>query len=98
ETCFAMGTSGGGQVLGLPVGRLRPGECADLCFCDLDDPSLWPEQSALKNVVYSLSQRAVTDVLVAGQPVVQGRALCRVPLAEVQKRVRELTQDWRREV
>lgn len=97
EACFALGTQGGGQVLGLPVGRLRPGERADLCFLDRDDPSLWPEQSLVKNVVYSLSPRAVTDVFVDGQPVVRDRRLVRVPLAEVQHRVRELTADWRRD-
>ena len=98
EACLGLGTSGGGQVLGLPVGRLRPGEHADLCFADRDDPSLWPEQNAVKNVVYALSARAITDVFVDGQQVVRDRALCRVPLSEVQHKVRELTADWRREV
>src|SRR5260370_850260 len=51
ETCFRLGTAGGGAVLGLPVGRLQPGQRADLVFADLDDPSLWPEQSLAKNVV-----------------------------------------------
>ncbi len=97
EACFAMGTAGGGSVLGLPAGRLRPGECADLCFLDLDDPSLWPEQSLAKNVVYSLSARAVTDVFVGGQAVVRDRKLVKLPIGEVQRRVRELTGTWRRE-
>ena len=94
EACFAMGTSGGAEVLGLPVGRLRPGQRADLCFVDLDDPSLWPEQSLHKGVVYALSSRAITDLFVEGQPVLRDRALCRVPLQEVQRRVRELTEGW----
>jgi 5-methylthioadenosine/S-adenosylhomocysteine deaminase len=97
ETVFAMGTAWGGEVLGLPIGRLAVGQRADLVFVDLDDPSLWPEQSLAKNVVYSLSARAVTDVFVEGAPVVRDRALVRVPLAEVRERVRALTQDWRRE-
>ncbi|MCS6914850.1 MAG: amidohydrolase family protein [Myxococcales bacterium] len=95
ETCFAMGTCGGGQVLGLPVGRLRVGERADVCFADLDDPSLWPEHSLHKSVVYALSARAITDLYVDGQPVVRNRTLCRLPLEEVGRRVRELTQGWR---
>jgi 5-methylthioadenosine/S-adenosylhomocysteine deaminase len=97
ETCFAMGTAWGGEVLGLPVGRLAVGQRADIVFVDLDDPSLWPEQSLAKNVVYSLSARAVTDVFVDGAPVVRERALVRVPLGEVQRRVRALTHDWRRD-
>jgi len=95
ETCFKMGTEWGGAVLGLPVGRIAPGQRADLCFVDLDDPSLWPEQSLAKNVVYSLSARAITDVFVDGEPVVRDRALVRVALADVKERVRALTRDWR---
>ncbi len=97
ETCFAMGTAWGGDVLGLPIGRLAVGQRADVCFVDLDDPSLWPEQSLAKNVVYSLSARAVTDVFVEGEPVVRDRALVKVPLGEIQGRVRELTREWRRD-
>jgi 5-methylthioadenosine/S-adenosylhomocysteine deaminase len=97
ETVFAMGTAWGGEVLGLPIGRLAVGQRADVVFVDLDDPSLWPEQSLAKNVVYSLSARAVTDVFVEGEPIVRDRALVKVALADVQARVRALTADWRRE-
>jgi 5-methylthioadenosine/S-adenosylhomocysteine deaminase len=97
ETCFHMGTAGGGEVLGLPIGRLRVGQPADLTFVDLDDPSLWPEQSLAKNVVYSMSARAITDVFVDGEPIVRDRALVKVALADVQARVRELTRDWTRD-
>jgi 5-methylthioadenosine/S-adenosylhomocysteine deaminase len=100
ETVFRMGTAWGGEVLGLPVGRLAVGQRADVCFVDLDDPSLWPwidGQTLAKNVVYSLSARAISDVFVEGEPVVRDRRLVRVPLAEVQERVRALTRDWRRD-
>jgi 5-methylthioadenosine/S-adenosylhomocysteine deaminase len=97
ETCFRLGTEGGGEVLGLPVGRLAVGARADLVFVDLDDPSLWPEQSLAKNVVYSLSPRAVTDVFVEGKAVVRDRALANVTLGEVKERVQRLTHDWRRD-
>jgi cytosine/adenosine deaminase-related metal-dependent hydrolase len=70
---------------------------ADVAFADLDDPSLWPEQSIVKNVVYSMSARAITDVFVEGRAVVRDRALQRVSLEEVGRRVRELTHDWRRD-
>jgi 5-methylthioadenosine/S-adenosylhomocysteine deaminase len=97
ERVFHMGTAGGGEVLGLPVGRLAVGQRADLVFVDLDDPSLWPEQSLAKNVVYSMSARAVSDVFVEGQPVVRDRRLVRVCLDEVRDRVRTLTAGWRRD-
>lgn len=94
ETVFAMGTAWGGEVLGLEVGRLRPGQRADLVLVDLDDPSLWPEQSLAKNVVYAMSARAITDVFVEGEPIVRDRALVRVPMDEVKARVQALTADW----
>jgi 5-methylthioadenosine/S-adenosylhomocysteine deaminase len=97
ERALHFGTRGGGDVLGLPVGRLAVGRRADLTFVDLDDPSLWPEQSLPKNVVYSLSARAVTDVFVEGAPVVRDRRLVRVDAAEIRDRVRSLTATWRRE-
>jgi 5-methylthioadenosine/S-adenosylhomocysteine deaminase len=99
ETCFRLGTAGGGEVLGLPVGRLAVGTRADLTFVDLDDPSLWPwvgGQTLAKNLVYSLSARAVTDVFVEGRPVVRDRQLVNVPLDEIAERVRKLTRDWKR--
>ena len=97
ETCFALGTRTAGEVLRLPVGQIAPGQRCDLVALDLDDPSLWPVQALEKNVVYALSSRAITDVVVDGLQVVVARRLCHVPLDEVQARVAELTRDWRRE-
>ena len=94
EDCFAMGTELGGRVLGLPVGRIAPGFRADLVALDLADPSLWPAQALAKNAVYSLSARAISDVVVDGDLVVENRRLARIDLQEIQARVRALTGDW----
>jgi 5-methylthioadenosine/S-adenosylhomocysteine deaminase len=96
ETCFRLGTSTAGETLRLPIGRIAPGYRCDLVALDLDDPSLWPAQALEKNVVYALSPRAITDVVVDGQEVVANRRLSHVPLDEVQARVAALTRDWRR--
>jgi 5-methylthioadenosine/S-adenosylhomocysteine deaminase len=96
ETCFALGTRTAGEVLRLPIGRIAPGYRCDLVGLDLDDPSLWPVQALEKNVVYALSPRAVTDVVVDGQEVVVGRRLSNVPLVEIQARVAGLTEGWGR--
>lgn len=96
ETCFALGTRTAGEVLRLPVGRIAPGYRCDLVALDLDDPSLWPAQALEKNVVYALSPRAITDVVVDGQEVVTQGRLVHVLLAEIHSRVAELTRDWRR--
>ncbi len=97
ETCFALGTKTAGEVLRLPVGVVAPGYRCDLVALDLDDPSLWPAQALEKNVVYALSPRAITDVVVDGREVVANRQLSHVPLDEIQVRVGELTRDWRRD-
>jgi len=96
ETCFRLGTHTAGEVLRLPIGKVAPGYRCDLVGLDLDDPSLWPVQALEKNVVYALSSRAITDVVVDGQEVVSARRLCNVHLDEVQSRVAELTRDWGR--
>ncbi|MFN0246257.1 MAG: amidohydrolase family protein [Kofleriaceae bacterium] len=97
ETCFALGTKTAGQVLQLPVGVVEPGYRCDVVALDLDDPSLWPVQALEKNVVYALSPRAITDVVVDGREVVANRRLSHVPLDEIQARVGQLTRDWRRD-
>jgi 5-methylthioadenosine/S-adenosylhomocysteine deaminase len=97
EDCFAMGTRLGGEVLELPVGEIAPGYRCDLVAIDLHDPSLWPLQALAKNVVYALSPRAITDVVVDGEVVVRGGQLVRVDLEEIERRVRELTGDWTRD-
>ncbi|HEX4454238.1 MAG TPA: amidohydrolase family protein [Kofleriaceae bacterium] len=96
ETCFALGTSTAARVLRLPVGRISPGFRCDLVALDMDDPSMWPAQALEKNVVYALSSRAITDVVVDGLEVVSARRLCHVQLDEIQARVRDLTRDWAR--
>jgi 5-methylthioadenosine/S-adenosylhomocysteine deaminase len=89
-----MGTELGGRVLDLPVGRIAPGFRADLVALDLGDPSLWPSWALAKNAVYSLSARAITDVVVDGDIVVENRRLVRVDQQEIEARVRQTTRSW----
>ena len=96
ETCFGLGTRTAGSVLQLPIGRIAAGFRCDLVALDLDDPSLWPPQALEKNVVYALSPRAVTDVVVDGLEVVVARRLSHVPLDEIQARVTRVTAGWHR--
>jgi 5-methylthioadenosine/S-adenosylhomocysteine deaminase len=95
DTAFAMGTRTGAEMLGLDAGGIAPGLLADLVALDLADPSLHPRNDLLKNVVYAMSPRAVTDVWVHGRRVVEGRRLALADQDRLLARVRELTGEWR---
>ncbi len=91
---LAMGTWEGGEALGLPVGRIAPGQPADFVALDLEDPSLAPVQNLRQNLIYSMMPQAITRVVVGGETVFHGGDTVRVPLAEVTARVRRLTRAW----
>lgn len=94
EEAFAMGTTGGAALLGLPAGAIAPGRLADLVAVDLGHPSLHPPVNLLKSVVYAMSHQAVTDVWVHGRQVVRGQRLVTMDQADLLARVRALTRDW----
>lgn len=81
---YGMASEAGMASLGLPGGRLAPGDPADFVVASLDDPSLAgvSKEDLLPTAVFSMSRTAVRDVFVAGDPVVQGGQPTRVP-AEV---------------
>jgi len=95
EEAFRLGTAGGGEVLGLPVGEIAPGRLGDLVALDLGHPSLHPPNALMKNVVYALSPQAITDVWVHGRPVVRHGRIATLDEAELLGEVRALTRDWR---
>ncbi len=95
EEAFRLGTLGGGEVLGLPVGEIAPGRLGDLVALDLGHPSLHPPNALMKNVVYALSPQAITDVWVHGRRVVQDGRLATLDEAALLREVRTLTSDWR---
>ena len=94
-SAFALGTSSGGEILGLETGTIAAGQLADLVAVDLEDFSLHPRGSLLKNVVYAMSHRAVTDVWVHGRQIVADRRLATIDQSRLLARVRELTNGWR---
>ncbi|OUM94304.1 MAG: S-adenosylhomocysteine deaminase [Firmicutes bacterium ZCTH02-B6] len=95
ETAFRLGTAGGGEVLGLPIGRIAPGFKADLVALDLDDISLYPPHNLLKNIVYSMSPTAIRRVMVGGRVVWAEGELLTFPLARIRRLVETLTGGWR---
>lgn len=63
----------GARSLGLPVGELLPGRWADWVAYDLEDPHLTgaDEHSLLEAILFSADSRAVREVMVGGQIVVE---------------------------
>lgn len=95
EEAFRLGTAGGGEALGLPVGEIAPDRLADLVALDLGHPSLQPPTALLKSVVYALSPQAVREVWVHGERVVAGGRLQKADEGTILEAVRRLTADWR---
>ncbi|CAN5667451.1 amidohydrolase [soil metagenome] len=93
---FGLGTRGGGDVLGLPVGSFARGGYADLVALDLDDLSLHPVATIERQVVSSMQATAIATVMVGGEVVAQRGRLTRFDLAEVRARVAETTAPWTR--
>jgi 5-methylthioadenosine/S-adenosylhomocysteine deaminase len=93
---FDLGTRAGGDILGLPVGTLEPGSCADLVGLDLDDLSLQPPGVLERHLVHSLQPTAIHSVMIGGRPVVRAGIPTRVDLAELRARIAEVTTSWRR--
>lgn len=72
RAAFRAATLGGAKALGREgeLGAIRAGFKADLVLLNLDDPAFTPLNSAVRQLVYAASPRAVHTVLVDGEPVV----------------------------
>jgi 5-methylthioadenosine/S-adenosylhomocysteine deaminase len=75
---LAIATLEGAKALGLDhrIGSLLPGKEADLCAVKLDDWNLQPCYDPASHLVYVAGREHVTDVWVAGKPLVTESQLC----------------------
>ncbi|HEY8496285.1 MAG TPA: hypothetical protein VIK98_04535, partial [Limnochordales bacterium] len=67
----------------------------DLVALDLDDISLQPPHNLLKNIVYSMSPRAIRRVMVGGRVVWVNGELLTFPMARIRRLVEKVTGGWR---
>jgi 5-methylthioadenosine/S-adenosylhomocysteine deaminase len=74
---FNAATIGGAKALNRKdLGRLAPGAKADLVLVDLDHPSMKPMRDPLRSLIYQAADRAVKDVYVGGEKILEnGRVL-----------------------
>lgn len=94
EDVLIAGTARGGEVLGLPVGRIAPDHAADLVVLDLQSLSLLPAATAPKQVVYAMQPEAIARVIVAGEVVAERGVPTGVDVAGLRARVAEVTKGW----
>ncbi len=69
---FEAVTIGGAKALRRDdIGRLKPGAKADMVLVDLKNQAMRPMREPLRSLMYVAAERAVQDVYVDGQLVVQ---------------------------
>jgi 5-methylthioadenosine/S-adenosylhomocysteine deaminase len=96
RTAFALGTTGGADLLDVNGGCIAPGKLGDLVALDLGDLSLQPLRTLEHQVVNSLLPTAIDRVVVGGETVVKRGRLTRMDHAEVRARIKEATGKWTR--
>jgi 5-methylthioadenosine/S-adenosylhomocysteine deaminase len=77
---LAMATRGGAAALGLDadVGTLAPGMWADLCCVDLGGPATQPLTDPVAQLVFGGGRDMVSDVWVAGRPLLSDGQMTRL--------------------
>ncbi|WP_193164712.1 TRZ/ATZ family hydrolase [Microbulbifer hainanensis] len=90
---LAMATINGARALGIDnvTGSLEPGKSADLTAIDLSGLEQQPLHDPVSQLIYTASGQNVTDVWVAGKPLLKNRQLQTLNEAEVIQRA----QMWR---
>jgi cytosine/adenosine deaminase-related metal-dependent hydrolase len=87
---FTAATVGGARALGRDdLGRLAPGALADFVLVDLSHPAMQPARDPLKSLVFTALERPITDVFVAGEPVVKDGRLLTIDLEAALADLRE---------
>jgi 5-methylthioadenosine/S-adenosylhomocysteine deaminase len=77
QRALRAATLDGAAALGMAadVGSIVPGKCADLVAIDLSDPDLQPVHDPVAQLVFAGGREQVTDVWIAGKPVVVRRQM-----------------------
>ncbi|MCC7258997.1 MAG: TRZ/ATZ family hydrolase [Gammaproteobacteria bacterium] len=87
---LAMATLGGARALGLAedIGSIVPGKQADFTCIDLDGPATEPVHDVVSQLVYTAPREQVTDVWIAGRPVLADGRHTTIDATEVLARAR----------
>ncbi|MFP4243916.1 MAG: TRZ/ATZ family hydrolase [Ectothiorhodospira sp.] len=96
HTALRMATLHGARALGLgeETGSLEPGKSADITAVDLGAPETQPLYDPVSHLVYAAGRHQVSDVWVAGRPLMRDRQLTTLDLPELRRRV----TNWQRRI
>ena len=97
EQVFSMMTIDGARAVGLAdkVGSLEAGKLADLAVVDFDSPNLTPYYDLYSHLIYAAAASDVSDVIIHGQMVMQGRQLLTLDEADVKAKARRIAEKVR---
>ena len=96
HTALRMATLNGARALGLGeiTGSLEPGKSADITAVDLGEPETLPLYDPASHLVYAAARHQVSDVWVAGRPLLRDRQLTTLDLSDLRRRV----ADWQHRI
>lgn len=86
---LALVTCGAAQVLGLAdrTGTLEPGKWADMCCVDFSHPVFGPVHDPIAQLVQHGGGDSISDVWVAGRPLLESGELTRIDWPSLRERV-----------
>jgi 5-methylthioadenosine/S-adenosylhomocysteine deaminase len=84
-----MATQGGADALGLPGGRIEPGEAADLAVVSLDAPHLTPVHDVVSHLVYAARGSDVRHTVCDGQVLMRDREVLTLDVERVKRDARD---------
>ena len=81
-------TMGGAIAMGLEhqIGSISVGKQADLAAMDLSDPATLPVYNPISQIVYAAGRHQISDVWVAGKPVVRDGVLTTLDVKDIADR------------
>jgi len=93
HTALRLATLNGAKALGLDAitGSLKKGKNADMIAIDLDNVSTQPVYDPISQIVYAANRDQITDVWVAGHPLLRSRELTTLD----EKTILSKAQQWR---
>ncbi|RMH17494.1 MAG: TRZ/ATZ family hydrolase [Gammaproteobacteria bacterium] len=91
-----MATINGARALGIDdeTGSLEIGKAADIAAIDLSRLETQPIYDPVSAIVYAASREQITDVWVAGEPLLKNRELTRMDIAQLQSEA----QSWQHRI